>query len=668
MITTYKIKNESGADITWGTQTITDGETKLITMTDIVNYHITISDVPQYNTIYDLIIANTVKILKNDIELAVGLAAEWLKHFYDSEGRTVADEYSIEHPVDTADAHMIPAITGLESALSSKTSSIDFANHLGDTNPHNIDKSTVGLSNVDNTSDVSKPISALTQAALDNKENTLGLGNAGQVLATNAAATGKEWVDVASTGGQVNSVVAGTHIAVDSSDAANPIVSSTLTVGDGELSENNFTTALKTKLENLETSKFRGQFSAEEELVGISNPMPGDYAYVNDETVDIQSFIWDDDDGKWVSATPGVITDHGSLTGLTDDDHTQYLNNTRGDARYYQKAEVDTALGNKQNTLTAGTNIVISGDTISTNAEANVQSDWSQTNTAADDFIKNKPTIPAPQTFLHADLTDKATDGHPASIITYDNSSSSLTATKVQSAIDELKTDVDTNSSSITNVAGDLNTHTGNTSNPHSVTKTQVGLGNVDNTSDVNKPISSATQTALNNKEAALGVPTSNGQVLASQTNGTRSWVDLPTGGSNTTSVEFARPFNGAYIGNDALKISRAGTTVSASTGDIPMVYYIPAYDKQILSFNYSIAIYDGNYASTLTKDVSINIVVNDSVAHTEVIPTGHLAAGEITLTTPIDLNAGDGLYFEIFSNGEMTSNGVAIDATLGDK
>jgi hypothetical protein len=27
-------------------------------------------------------------------------------------------------------------------------------------------------------------------------------------------------------------------------------------------------------------------------------------------------------------------SDHGALTGLADDDHTQYLNNTRGDARY----------------------------------------------------------------------------------------------------------------------------------------------------------------------------------------------------------------------------------------------------------------------------------------------------------------------------------------------
>lgn len=36
--------------------------------------------------------------------------------------------------------------------------------------------------------------------------------------------------------------------------------------------------------------------------------------------------------------------------------------------------------------------------------------------------------------------------------------------------------------------------------NPHNVTKSDVGLGNVDNTSDADKPVSTATQTALDNK------------------------------------------------------------------------------------------------------------------------------------------------------------------------
>lgn len=45
----------------------------------------------------------------------------------------------------------------------------------------------------------------------------------------------------------------------------------------------------------------------------------------------------------------GGATDHGVLTGLTDDDHPQYHNDARGDVRYYTKAQVDTSLGTKSN-------------------------------------------------------------------------------------------------------------------------------------------------------------------------------------------------------------------------------------------------------------------------------------------------------------------------------
>ena len=42
-------------------------------------------------------------------------------------------------------------------------------------------------------------------------------------------------------------------------------------------------------------------------------------------------------------------------------------------------------------------------DTISSGAEANVQADWNQTAEAADDYIKNKPTIPTKDSDLTND-------------------------------------------------------------------------------------------------------------------------------------------------------------------------------------------------------------------------------------------------------------------------
>ena len=47
--------------------------------------------------------------------------------------------------------------------------------------------------------------------------------------------------------------------------------------------------------------------------------------------------------------------------------------------------------------------------------------------------------------------------------------------------------------------------HTTKSDNPHNVTAEQIGLGAVDNTSDADKPISTATQEALNNITAQIG-------------------------------------------------------------------------------------------------------------------------------------------------------------------
>lgn len=86
------------------------------------------------------------------------------------------------------------------------------------------------------------------------------------------------------------------------------------------------------------------------------------------------------------------------------------------------------------------------------------------------------------------------------------NQASSFTA-GVMSASDKTKLDglkaqaeIDT---SISNVQNNLNAHINNRTNPHRVTKEQIGLDQIDNTSDANKPISTATQTALNGKFSA---------------------------------------------------------------------------------------------------------------------------------------------------------------------
>ena len=86
-----------------------------------------------------------------------------------------------------------------------------------------------------------------------------------------------------------------------------------------------------------------------------------------------------------------------------------------------------------------------------------------------------------------------------------------------------------------------LTAHTSNKANPHNVTKSQIGLGDVDNTSDLNKPISTATQIELNKK---INKPT---------TNNTPDYV-LLADGSTAPKTEFGKVDKVMGVAPDASK------------------------------------------------------------------------------------------------------------------
>ena len=99
-------------------------------------------------------------------------------------------------------------------------------------------------------------------------------------------------------------------------------------------------------------------------------------------------------------------------------------------------------------------------------------------------------------------------DGTPGTIDTYTITMSDSTTYNFDvhqgkdsdiSSIDLINLESELNQS-ISIGMSSLEIHKTDNSNPHLVTKAQVGLSNVDNTSDTNKPISTATQNALNTK------------------------------------------------------------------------------------------------------------------------------------------------------------------------
>ena len=141
-------------------------------------------------------------------------------------------------------------------------------------------------------------------------------------------------------------------------------------------------------------------------------------------------------------------------------------------------------------------------------AEQNVQSDWSVSDTTSDAFIKNKPTsLPASDVSAWAKAATKPT--YTASEVGADPAGSANTALEnakkytdseiagiingapttldtlgeIADAMAENKNVVDALNEAIGTKATstDLTSHTTNKSNPHGVTKSQVGLGNVPN-------------------------------------------------------------------------------------------------------------------------------------------------------------------------------------------
>lgn len=107
--------------------------------------------------------------------------------------------------------------------------------------------------------------------------------------------------------------------------------------------------------------------------------------------------------------------------------------------------------------------------------------------------------------------------------------------------------------------AAALSAHISNTSNPHSVTKAQVGLPLAENTADLDKPISTATQTALDAKQSLSAKGAANGYA------GLGSDGKVPTGQLPAASSGTVQQFNFTNGGGFTGSVSTATTTPTLS-------------------------------------------------------------------------------------------------------
>jgi hypothetical protein len=331
----------------------------------------------------------------------------------------------------------------------------------GDKTWRELNKAAVGLPNVDNTSDLNKPISSATQSALNTKEGSIATGNPAHFWAGD-----KMWKAVPPAGEPVipsgtitqywrgdktwqtlDKAAVGLNNVDNTSDANKPVSGPTQTALNGK--------------EPTITGGTTAQF------------WRGDKSWVELPATD-----WGTITGKPATFPPTLPIPSSGVTGL--------------DAAQFAQ---DTAIAGKQDTSAKG----LANGYASLDASAKVPA--AQLPAYVDDVLEfaNLGAFPASGSVgvIYVALdTNKVYRWTGSAYIEISPSPGSTDAVPEGSTNLYFTTARSSAAAPVQSVSGRTGAVT--------LTKTDVGLANVDNTSDANKPISTATQTALNGKEPTI--------------------------------------------------------------------------------------------------------------------------------------------------------------------
>jgi len=327
---------------------------------------------------------------------------------------------------NTSDADK-PVSSATQTALNAKENSITAGTTgqywRGDKSFQTLDKTAVGLSNVDNTSDADKPISSATQTALNGKENTITAGTTSQYYrgdktfqTLDKAAVGLANVD-------------------NTSDLNKPISTATQT-------------ALNAKVDN--------------SLVGAINGVASLDGTGKVPSTQLPSYV--DDVLEFANLAAFPVTGESGKIYVTLDTNLTY----RWSGSIYVEISVSLALGETSSTAYRGDRGKIAYD------HSQIIAGNPHGTTKSDVGLSNVPNV---------DATD------PANII---QTSSYRFVTDTEKSTWNGKENAITAGTTSQYWRGDKSFQT--------LDKTAVGLANVDNTSDLDKPISTATATALSGK------------------------------------------------------------------------------------------------------------------------------------------------------------------------
>lgn len=226
----------------------------------------------------------------------------------------------------------------------------------------------------------------------------------------------------------------------------------------------------------------------------------------NYSATDGQGHYIDKPDGMVIPLTPATTQE----AGLMDADSVIMLNQTLPDAIEAEQ-EARIAKDNAHDTFNSSLpGIILTGFTLthnSTSVRATInnktKSADGKTYKGATDLIRDilAATKTTAGVMTAADKTnlDNTVQGLANEITNRTNAINAL-RTELKTYVDDLIADT---GSDVTALETKVNNHIANKSNPHGVTKSQVGLGNASNTSDADKPVSTAQAAAIADAKAA---------------------------------------------------------------------------------------------------------------------------------------------------------------------
>lgn len=202
---------------------------------------------------------------------------------------------------------------------------------------------------------------------------------------------------------------------------------------------------------------------------------------------------------------------------------------------------------------------------------------------------------------------------------------------------------------------------------PSGIVKADVGLGNVDNTSDANKPVSTATQTALDLK-APLASPTFTGTVT------------LPSGTVTSSMILDGTIVNGDISSSAAIDYSKLNLASSITSSDIVDGTIVNAdinasaaiAQSKIANLTTDLAAKAALAGATFTGDISgTNLTLSGNLTVNGTTTT--VSSTNLEITDPLiyigtgnSANANDLGIVGHFDNGTYQHTGIVRDASDG--